>query len=202
MLYVEHLKGVGDNIDNVKFNTLKISSSIPRFCGMCPSNPNESGLKIDILHININNPKNWDKLESLLHRKAFNLIENRYVPDGFSIDIDKRYSKIVKCTFYKKFGFDDAFTAMKILKPKLTEFDFAFTCGFFTDGLDEPDYDLVTKNIYNGDSDCIHNDDGSVYIFEEEDRTVFEVKCVNITISITDLILNRDILTEIILTQK
>lgn len=199
---LEQLRDIGKNIENVQFNILKISSAIPRFCGTCPSNPNESRVKIDIVSIEIKDPKNWDKLESLLHRNSFNLIENRYVPDGFSIDIHKRYGKFLDHALYKKAGFDDAFTSMKVLKPKLTEFDFAFTCGYFIDGTDEPDYDLVIKNIYNGDIDCIHNEDGSVYTFEQRDQTVFEVKYANVTIPITDLILNLDILTKIILTQK
>ena len=199
---LEQLRDIGENIENVQFNILKISSSIPRFCGMCPSDPNESRVKIDIVSVEIKDPKNWDKLESLLHRNSFNLIENRYVPDGFSIDIKKKYGELVKYALYKKIGFDDAFTSMKVLKPKLTEFDFAFTCGYFIDGTDEPDYDLVTEDIYHGDIDVIHDDDGSVYTFEQQDRTVFEVKYVNVTIPINDLMLNRDILTKIILTQK
>ncbi len=162
MDHVEHLQVVGAGIDNINFRNSRFRPPKVRMCGTCPPNPNKSDvIWVDIFEIKIENPKNWNELESLLDK---NILKYIY--------IDKHYNKFLKYALYKKSGFDDAFRAMKFLKPKLTEFDFAFTCGYFVDGTDEPDYDLVAQEIYREDIDCIHNDDGSVYTFEEEDLTI------------------------------
>jgi hypothetical protein len=108
--------------------------------------------------------------------------------------ITKYYNEVF--AYYKKPGFDNAYNAMKVLKPKLSEFDFTFTCGHDTYGLDEPDHDLATQELYHGDENCVYVD-GKAYTFKLPDET--RVKKIIIEIK---PITNPDILSAIISTTK
>lgn len=190
------LKQLCDNIANVKI--VERYFHMRSICGTCPNAP--SSEKTEIVEIYINGP-NWKDLQELLRKENFVIKENDLV-DVFQINIHKEYTKYNDHALYKNPGFDEAFNAMKVLKPKLTEFDFVYTCGFNIDASDSHDEDLATETIYHGDANCIHNDDGSVYTFEAIDPEFYKILSATIFIPLTDIEYNRDILTKIILSQK
>ena len=63
------------------------------------------------------------------------------------------------CGVYKRDGFNDAYNAIKRLKPNITEQQFAknfhYDCENSNDIDDEWDKDLVDIKLYNGNSDCL-----------------------------------------------
>jgi len=190
------LKQLSDNIANVKI--VEKYFHMRSMCGTCQDRGSSEGREIVEIHINA---PNLQDLQDLLRKENF-VIEEHELVDVFRIDISKKYTKYNDHALYKKHGFDEAFNAMKVLKPKLTEFDFVYTCGFYIDGLDSHDEDLATETIYHGDANCIHNDDGSVYTFQAIDPSVYEILSTTIVIGLTDIECNRDILSKIISSQK
>lgn len=179
MDHIEGLKLLYKDVSNVD---IYIENELISFCGSCPS------MRISSVVCKIREPKSWDKLQHILDTIDLN------------VNIKKNYPQIVTKALYKKDGFDKAFEAMKILKPELTEFDFAFTCGYYIDGMDEPDYDLVTEKIYQEDN-CIRNYDGSVYTYEGVDNSIFTMESIQVKVELNEIEKYLDQLHEIISTQ-
>ena len=181
---MEDLKLLYKDIANVY---IYMEDSVIGFCGTCsPLYSTNYNLCCEIKE-----PKSFDKLKLLLDSSKFNV----YIK--FAKD------ELKDLVLYKKDGFDKAFEAMKLLKPKLTEFNFAFTCGFNTHGEDEPDYDLVEEIIYQ-DNNCenyIHNDDGSLFIYSGYLKSHSKIEEILIKIPQEDIKSNLDKIHKIISTQ-
>lgn len=193
MASVDSFLSLSNTISNIAIFQRKM-----KMPAICPHGPAPT---FTVLEINISNPQNQSELLKLLDEENF-VINNEDHISGFNILVYKDYHKYVNYAIYKKPGFDEAFTAMKFLKPKLTEFDFVFTCGYNIDGLDTHDEDLGTEGLYQEDANCIRNDDGSIYTYERPDVTNYSIRSVTITIGLADLGQNHDILSKIILSQK
>ena len=188
---IDWLKSISDDIAHVQ-----IEESNLQF--ICPHKESH-GQKIRLL-IKIINPRNQQELRELI--KEDNFVFNR----GDYINVLKDYNTY-DYALCKNQGFDTAFTAMKFLKPKLTECDFVFTCGYNIDGVDGHDKDLATAvkiSDINQDalSEYIQDDDGSLYIFRDVDTINSSISEINISISLKNVHNNRDILGKIILLQK
>ena len=189
---LDWLMSISSDVPNIKIS--EELRRIPSICGLCR-------MIRSLVAITLMSP-DWEILSTLVSEENFVIGEDRTGFTTFRIDVAKNHTKFNEYALYKKPGFDAAFKSMKVLKPKLTEFDFVFTCGFDIDGTDTHDEDLADQRIYHGDSDCIHDDDGSVYTFSGIDRESFTVESVVITISPDDIRNNRDILRKIISSHK